>query len=447
MKFKHFYTAIILRLAIVVILSATGGYVIAKYQMYIVGIVIFVFVIISCIGLIRYINKINKWIAFFLMGIENEDTTIKIPAKTGNKAIDDIFKGMQNLNRIFKQTKIDIINQEQYFKSVINQSATGLLSVNTKGRVVNVNPAAVSLTGLQEYHHINLLSKINIALPDFIGKVMQNKVEQTGVFENRQGQKLLFKISHLAQTNDTVTLIAVSDITKELDTREVDAWIKLSRTLSHEIMNNITPITTLSQVISGYFSDNNINEIDKQIIDNTVKGLKVIEERSVALMNFVNNYRKFTKLPEPHFEKTNISEIIENSIVVIGSYNYFDKIKVIKDIPKDVFFITDGNLLSQVIINVLKNAYEAIIENNISDGFIKTELLFAENQITIEISNNGGKISPETAEQIFTPFFTTKETGSGIGLSLSKQILMHMNGDVILRNTAGDLTSFLITLS
>jgi nitrogen fixation/metabolism regulation signal transduction histidine kinase len=415
--------------------------------MYITGAIFFIFAIISCAGLIRYMNKINRWIAFFLTGIENEDTTIKIPEKTGNKAIDDILKGMQKLNTIFKQVKIDIINREQYFKSIINQSATGLFSINGNGRIININPAAVNLTGLQEYYHINYLKKVDAALPDFINKSMKTLQEQSGVFENRHGQKLLFKITYLNNT----ALVAVSDITKELDTREVDAWIKLSRTLSHEIMNNITPITTLSQVILGYFTKNNRtinqNEIDDKTIKNAIKGLNVIEERSIALMNFVNNYRKFTKLPEPHFADNNISDIIENSLIAANAFNNFNKITIKKNIPGNVMFVTDGNLLSQVIINILKNAYEAVSKKITGESFIQIELFANANTLQIDISNNGEKIPANMTEQIFIPFFTTKNTGSGIGLSLSKQILLQMKGDITLRKSTDKITTFSVAIT
>ncbi|RLD79302.1 MAG: hypothetical protein DRJ10_09020, partial [Bacteroidetes bacterium] len=284
MKYKHFYLAVITRLVIIILLSITSSYLYFEQKAYFLSIVILVFVVFTSINLISYFNKINKWISFFLLGIENEDTSLRIPSKTGNKAIDDVFKGMNKLNVLFKQTKIEIITQDQYFKMVINQSATGLFSINEKGRVININPTATILTDLQKHHHINSLNKIDIALPNFIQQAKYKKPQQSAIFENKYGQKLLFKLSELDTVNEKIILIAVSDITKELDNREVDAWIKLARTLSHEIMNNIAPITTLSQVILKYFTKDDktieLAKIDLKTITNTIKGLDVIEERS-----------------------------------------------------------------------------------------------------------------------------------------------------------------------
>ncbi len=449
MKFSRFYLAIGIRLVIIILLTVAGVYILLEYHYYLLSATSFILVILAGIELIVYFNKINRWISFFLLGIKNEDTSLKIPHHTGNKAIDEVFKGMSNLNEIFKQTKIEIATKEQYFKIIINKSATGLFSVNSDGRIVNINPAATKLIMLQEYHHINSLIRINEDLPMFIDSAKLDSREQSAIFENKYGQKLLFKLSKIQNKEQEIRLIAVSDITKELDNREVDAWVKLARTLSHEIMNNITPITTLSQVISSYFTkDGKVLEgIDSKKISNTIKGLSVIEERSMALMNFVNSYRKFTKLPEPELHKVNISKTIENCVIAIGSYTDFDKINLVLNITPDVEFITDENLLSQVIINILKNAYESLMANDsIVKPTIRVNVFDNSGSINIEIINNGKLIPKELREQIFIPFFTTKEQGSGIGLSLSKQIMLQMDGDIILKNTIDNFTCFEVIL-
>ena len=451
MAFKHFYKSILIRLLILVILTTICTFLFIEMQSHFLGAVFLILIIISIINLLRYFNKINRWIAFFLLGIENEDTTLRIPSKTGNKSIDEVFKGMDKLNTLFKQTKIDISTQEQYYRSVINQSATGLLSINGKGRVININPAAIKLTNLHDSHHVNSLATIDKALPDFIMNFDSNQKQTSAIFENKYGQKLLFKLSEIITTKESVKLVAVSDITKELDNREVDAWVKLARTLSHEIMNNITPITTLSQVISSYFLKSNktieLEELDLKTIVNTIKGLRVIEERSLALMNFVENYRKFTKLPAPQLKIVNLSQLIENNIIASNCFYGFNTIELEKSIPENVEFSTDEKLLSQVIINLLKNACEALVSGHIENPKLIIKLLKTNIDVRLEISNNGPNIPSEIKEQIFIPFYTSKDDGSGIGLSLSKQIMLKLNGDVVLNSTKDNLTSFVVILN
>jgi len=449
MAYKHFYLAIIFRILLTIIFSGLSCYFLLKENYILGGFLIFSIVVLM-INTIRYFNNINRWIAFFLLGIENEDTSLKIPKKTGSKAIDEIFNGMDRLNELFRQTKIEISTQEQYFRSIINQSATGLFSVNEKGRIMNTNPVAEKLTGIIQYYHINSLSKIDEALPGFIMNTDENKNLQSAIFENVKGQHLLFKLSTIVTQKETIRLVAVSDITKELDNREVDAWIKLARTLSHEIMNNIAPITTLSKVVGGYFTKegNTVTKehLEQKTIDNTVKALSVIEERSTGLMNFVENYRKFTKLPDPQLKQVALNELIEKNLLICSGFPNYDRVELRKNLLDDLTCMTDENLFSQVFINLIKNAVEAVNEDaKETSPLIQIKSFYDNNRILLEISNNGPTIPPEIKEQIFVPFYTTKEGGSGIGLSLSKQIMLKMGGDVILK-TSHEWITFIIIL-
>ena len=451
MGYKHFYIAIISRLIVIILLSMAVAFLCFEKQTYLLCLLPLVLLIVAIINIIRYFNTLNQWISFFLLGIENEDTSLKVPTKSGNKSIDDVYIGIDRLNKLFQQTKIDISIQEQYYRSVIDQSATGLFSINENGRVININPAAIKLTNLHGYHHVNSLLTIDNALPKFIMYSNESQHQKSAIFENKYGQKLLFKLSEIKTSKEIIKLVAVSDITKELDNGEVDAWIKLARTLSHEIMNNIAPITTLSQVLSQYFIKEDkiidLKDINQKTITNTVKGLEVIEERSLGLMNFVDNYRKFTKLPAPKFNEINLSTFIENNLLVASTFPNFNTIKLDKSIQKNLVAKTDEKLLSQVIINLFKNACEALVLGNTKEPKLKIKLLQSNSSTKIEISNNGPAIAPEIREQIFIPFFTTKENGTGVGLSLSKQIMLKMNGDILLSKTKNAMTTFTIVLN
>jgi nitrogen fixation/metabolism regulation signal transduction histidine kinase len=398
---------------------------------------------------IIYMNRINTWIASFLLGIENEDTSLKLPQDTGNKAIDEIFRGLSRLNELFRNTKLEIGAQEKYYLSIINQSATGLFSVNDLGRIININPAAEKLTGLIAFQHINTLRRISEALPGFIMK----KPHESGsaIFENRQGQKLLFKLSEIVTATEVVRLVVVSDITKELDAREVDAWVRLARTLSHEIMNNIAPITTLSQVTLNFFVQEgeviSSDRINQETINKTIKGLRVIEERSSGLQKFVNNYRKFTKLPEPDFQEVDLSTLLSKVMLICSGFDGYKETNVEASLPDSCIVLTDDNLLSQVLINIIKNALESVRESKAFEkSAIRIKIREEASLVSIDIANNGEEIPPELREQIFVPFFTTKENGSGIGLSLSKQVMLKLGGDIQLRADIRNATCFSISL-
>jgi signal transduction histidine kinase len=190
-----------------------------------------------------------------------------------------------------------------------------------------------------------------------------------------------------------------------------------------------------------------LDEIEPKMLSDTVKGLGVIEERSQGLMNFVENYRKFTKLPEPRLKETDLPALIKNNLLAAEAFSGFNKIKKEVIIPEQLPFLTDESLLSQVLTNLLKNATEALVTRYEEKPVLKISLTKTENKARIEISNNGPEIPPEIREQIFIPFYTTKEEGSGVGLSLSKQIMLKMGGDVILQISKNGWTTFVITIS
>jgi PAS domain S-box-containing protein len=451
MTHKRFNRAIIIRLIGLVVCSILAAYLFFVWDQVFWSAVLMAAVIGLAINTFLYFNLINKWIASFLLGIENEDTTLKIPEKTGNKAIDEIFGGLQRLNELFRKTKIEIGTQEKYYLSIINQSATGLFSVNEHGRIININPAAEKLTGLVAYHHINTLARIDNKLPEFILKEQNLQESASAIFENNKGQKLLFKLSEIITPKEVIKLVVVSDITKELDIREVDAWIKLARTLSHEIMNNIAPITTLSQVTLNFFVQGeqpvDPESIDQETVKKTIKGLRVIEERGTGLTKFVENYRKFTKLPDPDFKKADIAKLVGDVLLVCSGFDDYQKVRVEHSLPDSIIATTDDDLLSQVLVNILKNAIENTAEaETVQDPLIKIKLSQETSRIKIDICNNGSPIPPELREQIFVPFFTTKENGTGIGLSLSKQIMLKLGGDIILRTNSRNFTCFTVSL-
>ena len=448
---RHYFRSVIFRIILLFALTVAGSYLLFVEHQVFWGILVFLLVLGIAINAVKHFNRVNQWIASFLQGIENEDSTLHLPEETGNKTIDEIFRRIQRLNELYRRKNIEIGVQEQYYLSIINQSATGLFSVNEKGRIININPAAEKLTELIAYQHVNSLRRISDALPGFIRIDLKPGESPSAIFESPGGEKLLFKLSEISTPDETIRLVVVSDITKELDIREVDAWIKLARTLSHEIMNNMAPITTLSQVTLDYFVKNDravdAGEIDQEIVKETIKGLKVIEERSSGLTEFVENYRRFTRLPVPDLKKVELHELIASVLTISAGFDRFDHVRVEEQIPAAVTILTDQNLLSQVLINLIKNALESFNKDVHTDPpYIRVVLKEEADRVRIDICNNGEFIPHELREQIFVPFFTTKENGSGIGLSLSKQIMLMLGGDIILLANSGHATCFRVSL-
>ena len=213
-----------------------------------------------------------------------------------------------------------------------------------------------------------------------------------------------------------------------MDTKELESWIKLIRVLTHEIMNTVAPITSLSQTILGYFKNLDGNPPSEKIVGNTIKGLEVINERGTGLIGFVETYRTLTRIPPPEKKTINLKQLLDNTITLIGIDSMDKNIHIDSEvIPTDLEISADKKQISQVLINLVKNSIEAL--KNSEKGKIKLKGEINEySRVQITVFDNGPGIPDDIMDKIFVPFYTTKESGSGIGLSLSRQIMLLHGG-------------------
>jgi len=241
-------------------------------------------------------------------------------------------------------------------------------------------------------------------------------------------------------------LITLNDIKKEIEQKELDAWIKLIRVLNHEIMNSTTPISSLTETILMLLEDKQtgpkpITELNEQVITDVISSIKTIQKRSDGLYDFVNEYRKLTKVPPPKIEQVNVKGLIEDVIKLMQSSLSENNIKLNYQInPDDLIISIDTNQIEQVLINLIKNAGEAL------EGIEKPTILINAGTIPessfISVTDNGHGVGPELMDDIFVPFFSTKEEGSGIGLSLSRQIMRLHNGFISVKSIQNYETTF-----
>ena len=235
-----------------------------------------------------------------------------------------------------------------------------------------------------------------------------------------------------------VRIIAINDINSELDDKEIESWIRLTRVLTHEIMNSVTPIPSLSDTLLSLHQN-----VDEEIRG----GLEVISSTGKSLIAFVESYRKFTHIPTPQPSLFYVNKFAERLTRLARHHNNYPNITIRIDVePKDLIVYADENLITQVVLNLLKNAMQAIGHEQ-ENGLILFKAYCDPNEaVILEVTNNGPIIPPEEAEHIFVPFFTTKEGGSGIGLSISRQIMRLSGGSIALRsNPAQRQTTFVLT--
>ena len=261
--------------------------------------------------------------------------------------------------------------------------------------------------------------------------------------------QLSLKATSLKTNENELVILSIQDIKNELDEKEIESWMKLIRVLMHEIMNSITPITSLSESLSNIYSTGGIPVLPEQVnvktIATTLQGLNVIKEQGKGLMSFVESYRKLTRVPEPEKKLFKVADLMSRVMILYNSLDNINKTNLTISLKKpDLEIFADQNLISQVLINLLKNALEAN-ENNFEGKITIVSSENSGNHSEICVIDNGPGISEENLDEIFVPFFTTRQNGSGIGLSISRQIMRAHGGNLKVRSVPHKETAFCLS--
>ncbi|MGI9549818.1 MAG: sensor histidine kinase [Aurantibacter sp.] len=390
----------------------------------------FILLIFLTVFLIHYVNQTNRKIAYFFDAIKNEDFTLRFPEKLTVKSLEELNHSLNMLNEMIQDIHLKKLAQEQYYQEVIKQADIGILTINAKGHILFANPRIERLLNYHPLNHIKQLNQIDKNLFELFADLepFESKIFQLA--NEREKTQLSLKSTAISVDNEPLLLVVVQDIHKELDEKETDSWVKLIRVLTHEIMNTITPITSISESILKYFkaSDGELPaKLNEDHIDSTVKGLEVIKEQGGDLMEFVQSYRSFLSVPKPDKSLVHAKHLLDKVKVLMDQEGQNENIdfKVIAD-PSELELFIDEKQISQILVNLGKNALQSLKDEEKGSVVIRAGIT-QEGKKYITVTDNGPGIAADLIDEIFVPFFTTKEAGTGIGLSLSKQI-MHLHG-------------------
>lgn len=441
---RNLYLNIIFRVCFLAISALLMGWLFFASEKLIFGIFMAAIFVFQVIELIHFINQTNRKIAFFFDAIRNDDSTLNFPEKTGNKSLRELNASLNKVNELIKKIKFELLEQEHYYKTILEHVSIGIITFNENGNIFLANTAARTLLNHEHLTHIKQISQVDRKLFSTISELQPGDKKLVS-FTGKSGVVQLSLKSTLFKTaQQNFQLVVVQDIKSELETKELESWIKLIRVLTHEIMNSVAPITSLSQTISGYFKNLDGNLPDEKIIGNTIKGLEVINERGAGLISFVENYRKLTRLPQPDKKPVKIAQLFENTITLVNNESVNEHVKITwKSNPPDLEIVADKEQISQVLINLIKNSLEAL--KSAGDGKIAlVGEINSNGRIQLTVSDNGPGIQEDLMDKIFIPFFTTKESGSGVGLSISRQIMMLHGGSLKLVSVPGKSTSAIL---
>jgi nitrogen fixation/metabolism regulation signal transduction histidine kinase len=450
MIYKKFWLVIVAYLGVVLLLALTFAFSFGKDLTYTL-ISVFCLILLT-ISFGAWLNRTNKKLAFFFSAVRNDDTSLFFPEGVGFANEKLLNKSLNELNIKLKDAKINIELQEKFYKSIMERIRTGIISFYKNGVVEFTNPEIKRMFGLDQISHISKLKNVDPKLVELLGKIESGEQKSINVKVNHNLLSLAVHSQSIILQKRELKIVTLQDIKSELDMHEMDSWQKLIRILNHEIMNSVAPITSLSSTLSGfYLSDEGQRSpelITSKIISDTIRGLSIIEDHGKGLIHFVESYRSLTQLPKPEFTRVNINEFFERITILVNSYFESEvgngmikpRIKTIV-IPDDLTLMADDKLLSQVFLNVVKNSIEAFGQ---STHGIEISLIGCKNpdgRVVLSVADNGPGMDSETVEKIFIPFFTTKESGSGIGLSLSRQIIRLHNGNITCDSAPGKGTT------
>lgn len=422
------YGPLVEQLVLLVLATAGLGAILAS------GFYIFSILFVPLIGLciyriIRRYGESIRRVTFMFNAIDNDDLTFRFrddEAEADNRMLNT---ALNRIKEIIVRAKLRAEERERYYQLIMECARTGLVTVNDAGSVYQANGEALRIFGLPRMTHIR---QTETSMPEAC-RALQ---------EIRTGQRLHVKeMTEAGEVNLSLTcaeimldqkrlrVIAVSDIDDYLAQTQIESWSKLTRILTHEIMNSLAPITSLSDTLL---------HLGRPLDTDVAQGLETISATSRRLTAFVETFRRFTRIPEPQKAPVEVRGLLERAAALVAT----PQVGITVDVqPAEMLVYADEGLVSQVVVNLLKNAREAVAAQPDARIDVRARIDEGEN-IRIDVTDNGKAIPAAVTENIFTPFFTTKADGSGIGLSVSRRIMQLHNGSLRLTSNTDHRVTF-----
>jgi two-component system, NtrC family, nitrogen regulation sensor histidine kinase NtrY len=403
-----------------------------------------IFVVFQIIFLIRYSESSFKKVRLFLDNIKQDKYSQLYPVKFDGTETDDLHI---EFNAILAKLKEDQAEKEanyQYFRSVFKHLSIGLITFAEDGKIQILNVAAKRILNVEELNNVSEIEGVNKELHLAIQNLRTGGSELIKIAHPDGIMQLSVYVIELLMRGEKFKLVSLQNIQSELEEKEMEAWQNLVKILTHEIMNSIAPISSLAGTLKGELEEK-IEHNEPLLpgdMEDCMMGISTIEKRSEGLIGFVSDFRSLAHIPTPKFNSIGISKLFDQLEILLQNQLEFHGITLQKELnPKELILFGDQNQIEQVLINLLQNAIQAL-----EDADEKTIILKAfideAGKIVLEVCDSGKGIEEEALSKIFIPFFTTKKRGSGIGLSLSKQIMRRHKGNIQVKSELGKGTTF-----
>jgi two-component system, NtrC family, nitrogen regulation sensor histidine kinase NtrY len=443
---KNFRLKLIIRL---LILSATiflFFYLYYNSQLYATLAIVGIIIAYEIYSIIKFIDVTNKELSRFLQSIKYSDFSQSFASNNLGSTFKELNHAFNEVILQFQKTRTEKEENFRYLQTVMQHVGVGLISFDNNGKVEFINNSAKKLLSIPFLNNISGLERVSAGLSEKIRSIKSGEKVTIKIVDKNELIQLIVYATEFRLRNQNYTLAAMQNIQSELEENEMEAWQKLIRVLTHEIMNSITPISSLAGTVNTMItkSTENTNVFDEETSDDIKNALSTIQKRSQGLINFVENYRSLTKIPKPNFQIFPVKTLIERIDSLMGREFKQDGIIFnCKIEPLTLELTADPELIEQVLINLLLNAKYAVKQA------VKPEIdlitrIDRRGKIEIAVTDNGPGIKEDIQEKIFIPFFSTKKEGSGIGLSLSRQIMRSHGGSIRITSVPNEETAFIL---
>lgn len=444
MAFNDFRFRVALRVVMLGITMALFVFMINRPNMIFAAGLTSLIILGQLIELYRYSTQTNRKLTRFLESVKYSDfiSGFAHDNKLG-RSFRELNTAFNEVLEAFRKTRSEKEEHWQYLNTIVQQVRTGIISFDPEGQVQLINPIAKKFIGLQNIKNISELKEFNPRLYEALLEVQSGK---SNLYKAGTEYLLTLQATEMRIRGNLVKLVTLQNIQTELQKQELEAWQNLTRVLRHEIMNSITPISSLTSTLREILdhdlvSRNNHYELKSDGAEDLREGLTTIENRSKGLIKFIDAYREYTSVPQPKLKTIRLQDLLEKVAQFLKPEIRKTKIEFIYNCSSEYLTLqADEELIEQVLINLVKNAVEAV--EHTQNPKIELKGMNDGNEIVIQVMDNGPGIIPEAIERIFIPFFTTKKTGSGIGLALSRQIMQMHQGTLTVESTPDVKTTF-----
>jgi two-component system nitrogen regulation sensor histidine kinase NtrY len=405
--------------------------------------------IIQVAMLVNYLNRVNRDLASFFGAISADDFTPVYKKKAPIRSFKKLYELFDQMNQKMQNLRIENTQRSFYLQHLVENAGIGILTYTSEGKIDILNRAAKNI--------LNLAPKKNVRSINDLDKKLREQIEHLRIGEphiiklekKNDEMPLSLRASEFKMNNETIRLLTIQNIKNELEENEMLSWQKLIRTLTHEIMNSVGPISSTIKTIRSFYnkeimtdSSPDSNALTGEIMNDTIRGLDIIDERAQGMLEFVNKFRSLTILPALNLSSVHIKDLLQGIEHLFGSETGKQNIQlsVVVD-PESLTVMADKKLLEQALINLVTNSIHSM-EGNSEKKLKLAAFSDLSGRVNIQVKDNGKGISRDIRDKIFVPFFTTKETGSGIGLSLSRQIMQLHGGKISFISVPGVETVF-----